>query len=143
MKRTGFKQKKTVPMKRGTLKKKSPMKISVLQRKIWDECKRIVRATYPNTCYTCGAKGLAGSNWQTGHMWAKASLGAYLKYDLRVLRPQCLTCNYHQGGRGADFYKRMCEETTPEFMEQLQKDRQVTVEAYDFYVELLEKYKNL
>jgi len=76
-------------------------------------------------------------------MWAKASLGAFLKYDLRVLRPQCYNCNINQGGRGADFYKRMLEEIGKVEMEKLEKDRQVTVKAYDFYLELLTKYQNL
>lgn len=143
MKRSGFKQKPTVPMKRGKLKKKSKQKISTIQNKIWEHCKRIIRGAYGNTCYTCRRTGLEGSNWHTGHLWAKASLGAFLKYDLRILRPQCYDCNINKGGMGADFYLRMCEESTPQFMEQLKKDRQVEVRAYDHYMMLLEKYKNL
>ncbi|MCK9370961.1 recombination protein NinG [Candidatus Dojkabacteria bacterium] len=143
MKRTQWKRKPTKPMKRGKLHKKSPMKISLLQRKLWDECKRIIRKRYGNVCYTCGRSGLMGSDWQTGHLWAKASLGAFLKYDLRVLRPQCFACNIHRGGMGADFFLRMWQENGAEYMEQLKKDRQVTVKAYDHYLMLLEKYKKL
>lgn len=128
-------------MKRTKLRKQSKQKVSVLQRKIWEHCKRIIRKTHGNTCYTCGQTGLVGSNWQTGHMWAKASLGAFMKYDLRVLRPQCLTCNYHQGGRGADFYLKMWEEKGADYMKQLQKDRQVTVKAYDHYEKILKEYE--
>lgn len=76
-------------------------------------------------------------------MWAKASLGAYLKYDLRVLRPQCYNCNINQGGRGADFYKRMSKEILPEEMAQLEKDRQITVSAMDHYLKLIIEYTDL
>jgi endonuclease I len=125
------------------MKKNSTQKISVIQRKIWEHCKRLTRQNYGHTCYTCGSTGLTGSNWHTGHLWAKASLGAYLKYDLRVLRPQCYNCNINRGGMGADFYKKMLNEIGQEKMEQLEKDRQVEVRAYDFYVKLLEKYEKM
>lgn len=130
-------------MKRTPLKKKSPQKISVIQRKIWDECKRIIRARYPDVCYTCGASNLRfkPSNWQTGHMLAKASLGAYLKYDLRVLRPQCYLCNIRHGGRGADFIENMRKIEGNEYVDQILKDRQITVKAIDHYLKILEEYK--
>lgn len=76
-------------------------------------------------------------------MWPKAALGAYLKYDLRILRPQCYNCNINKGGMGADFYLRMWEENGAEYMNQLKTDRQKTVKAYDHYVQLLEEYKKL
>lgn len=130
-------------MKRGYLRKKSKQSISLIQRKLWDECRRIIRKRYTNTCYTCGQTELVGSNWQTGHLWPKASLSAYLKYDLRVLRPQCFSCNIHHGGAGADFYLRMWEENGAEYMNQLKADRSKTVKAYDHYEKLLQEYKTL
>lgn len=130
-------------MKRSPLKKQSKMPISRLQRKIWELCKQLTRKRYGNVCYTCGLTGLSGSNWHTGHMWAKASLGAYLKYDLRVLRPQCMTCNVWQGGRGADFYKKMLEEIGQQRMFDLEMDRQIIVNAYDHYLKIYEEYKKL
>lgn len=130
-------------MKRGTLKKKSNQSLSLIQRKIWVHCKRIIREKYGNTCYTCGRTGLEGSNWHTGHLWAKASLGAYLKYDLRVLRPQCYNCNINQGGRGADFYARISREMTPHDLQQLIDDRRVTVKAIDHYTRILDEYSKL
>lgn len=142
MKRTPLKR-GTKQMKRGTLKKKSKQKISTIQNKIWEHCKRLTRTRYGNVCYTCGQVNLSGSNWHTGHLWSKASLGAYLKYSLNVLRPQCYNCNINRGGQGADFYARMLKEIGSEAMEKLESDRQVTVKAYDFYIELLEKYQKL
>lgn len=130
-------------MKRTPLRKKSKEPISRLQRKIWELVKQIVRKKYPHQCYTCGASNLSGSNLQTGHMWAKASLGAFLKYDLRVLRPQCARCNLFLGGMGATFYARMLKEIGPEEMAKLEKDRQVSVKAYDHYLKVLSDYQKL
>lgn len=130
-------------MKRGTLKKKSKQSISKIQRQIWDHCKRIIRQKYGNHCYTCPTVNLIGSNWHTGHMLAKASVGAFLKYDVRLLRPQCYNCNINHGGMGAIFIENMRRIEGNEYVDQILKDRQVTVKAMDFYLELLEKYKNL
>ncbi len=130
-------------MKRTPLKKKSNLPISKLQRKIWELCRNIADKRFPPHCYTCGATNLVGSNKQLGHMWAKASLGAFLKYDMRVLRWQCARCNIFMGGRGADFYTRMLEEIGEEAMAQLQKDRQVSVNAFDHYKKIYEEYQKL
>lgn len=143
MKRTGFKIKPRKPMKRGKLKKKSKQKISTIQKKLWELCKQITRKKYGNTCYTCLTPGLQGSNWHTGHLFAKASLGAYLKYDLRVLRPQCYHCNINLGGRGADYYTRMLKEIGQEEMEKLQKDRQITINAMEHYLRLIVEYEGI
>ena len=130
-------------MKKTPLKKKSKQSISLLQRKLWDECKRIIREQYGNTCFTCGKTGLEGSNWHTGHLYPKASLGAYLKYDLRVLRPQCYNCNINLGGNGARYYRKLIATEGKDYVEKIEKDKQVTVKAYDHYLKLLEEYKTI
>lgn len=135
-------------MKRGTLRKKSKQSISLLQRKLWEECRRICGKIYANPdgsvdCYTCGAKDLQGSNRQLGHLWAKASLGAYLKYDLRVLRWQDYRCNINFGGNSAVFYQNMIKLEGQDYVDKLIADKNITVKAYDFYLELLEKYAKL
>lgn len=125
------------------MRKKSKQKISTIQNKIWAECKRIIRKRYGSECYTCGKKELSGSNWQTGHMIPKSTLGAYLKYDLRLLRPQCYSCNINYGGQGALFIERMRKIEGNKYVDQILTDRQITVKAYDFYLELLEQYKKI
>lgn len=130
-------------MKRTPLRKKGKQKISVIQRKVWELCKQIIRKKYPNVCYTCDTKGLSGSNWHTGHLYAKASLGAFLKYDLRVLRPQCAKCNLFFGGMGAVFYTRMFRENGEKYMNQLEKDKQITVKAYPHYEKLINEYTEI
>lgn len=84
-----------------------------------------------------------GVNLQCGHLWAKASLGAYLKYDLRVLRPQCMRCNLHLGGQGAIFYVNLVNEIGEEKMKELVRDRQITVKAYEHYLKLIDEYENI
>lgn len=130
-------------MKRTALKKVSKKPISKIQRDIWIEVKRIIRKRYKNTCYTCGKTGLEGVNWQTGHMIPKSVCGAYLKYDLRNLRPQCYACNINRSGMGALFIEKMRKIEGDKYVDDLLKDMQVTVKAYDFYLELLEKYRIL
>jgi hypothetical protein len=44
---------------------------------------------------------------------------------------------------GADFYRNMLKEIGEENMEQLEKDRQVTVNAMTHYLKLLEEYQKL
>lgn len=130
-------------MKKTKLKKVSKAPISKLQRDIWVECKRIIRARYGNTCYTCGATGLTGSNWHTGHLFSKATLSAFLKYDLRVLRPQCYHCNVNCGGRGAEYIDLMRQREGKKYVEEIIKDKQKTVKAYDHYLKILEEYRQL
>lgn len=130
-------------MRKSRLKKTSKQSISKIQRELWEHCKRIIRAKYGNTCYTCGRGGLEGSNWHTGHLYAKASIGAYLKYDLRVLRPQCYFCNINCGGRGADFIENMRLIEGNAYVDAIIADKNKTVKAYDHYLKLLEEYKKI
>lgn len=127
------------------MKKKSKQSISKIQRQIWEECRRIknIGKSACVYCYTCGARDLQGSNKQLGHMWAKASIGAILKYELDILEWQCAKCNIWGGGMGADFYKRKLKELGKKRMDELEQMRNKSVKAYDFYVDLLEKYKKI
>ena len=143
MKRSYFKIKPRKPLKKTKLHKKSKQKISVLQRRLWEECRRVAKKMYKNDCYTCPAKNLQGSNCQLGHLWAKASLGAFLKYDMRLLRWQCFRCNINFGGMGSDFYMRMWEENGADYMNKLLADRKVSVKAYDHYQKLLTEYQQI
>lgn len=125
------------------MKKQSKQPISAIQRALWNECKRIIRARYKHTCYTCGRTGLRGANLHTGHMLPKASVGAYLKYDLRNLRPQCYNCNINLGGNGAVFIERMRKIEGDSFVNSILADRNKIVKAYDFYVEKLIEYEKI
>ncbi len=76
-------------------------------------------------------------------MIAKASLGAYLKYDLRLLRPQCANCNIWNGGQGALFIENMRRIEGDKYVDEIMDDRQVSVKAYDHYIKLIEEYTKL
>lgn len=130
-------------MKKTRLRRKSKNPQKKLEEVLWQECRRIVGEQFGTDCYTCQAKNLQGSNKQLGHMWAKASLGAFLKYDIRVLRFQCFRCNINLGGNGAEFYKRMLQEEGKDYMNRLEQDRKIIVKASDYYKKLLEEYKLL
>ena len=130
-------------MKRTKLRKKSKASIRKIQDILWTLCRQLTFAKYGNTCYTCGARRLEGSNLQCGHMIPKASCGANLKYDLRNLRPQCMRCNIHLGGNGAEFYRKMMLEVGPTALNEILIDKQKTVKAYDHYVFLISKYQSM
>lgn len=144
MRRTGFKSKATKPMKRSKLRKVGKQPISKLQKELWQECRRVAGIWYKKNCYTCPAKNLEGSNCQLGHVpYPKSVLGANLKYDMRVLRWQCMRCNVHQGGMGAEAYKKMLREEGQAYMDKLEQERQQSVKAYDHYQELLIYYRTI
>lgn len=126
-----------------TINRTSRQPIAKIQRDIWQECRRIKNKPGGVNCYTCNAKDLQGSNKQLGHMWSKATLSACLKYELDILEWQCTRCNIWGGGMGADFYKRKLKELGKKRMTELEQLRNKTVKAYDFYVELLVKYKSV
>ncbi len=131
-------------MKRTKLNKVGKQPISKIQKKLWIECRRVADILYKNDCYTCPAKNLQGSNKQLGHVpWPKSVLGANLKYDMRVLRWQCMRCNIHKGGMGAEAYKKMLREEGKAYMDMLEKERQETVKAMDFYLQLLDEYARM
>ena len=121
------------------MKKKSNKK--KLEDKLWKLCREIIRSKYGNICYTCGRTDLEGSNWHTGHMWAKASLSNHLKYDLRILRPQCYHCNINLGGIGAVFFEKMQKEIGVKAMNALIKEKQITIKAdEDWFNNKIEEY---
>jgi hypothetical protein len=45
------------------------------------------------------------------------------------------------GGMGAEAYKRMLREEGKAYMDLLESDKQKSVKAYDWYLELLETYR--
>lgn len=130
-------------MKRTKLRRKSKSPQKKLEDLIWQECRRITFEQYGTDCYTCKQKNLVGRNLHCGHMWPKASLGASLKYDIRILRPQCYSCNINLGGQGAIFYKKMLKDEGKIYVNKLEQLRNVTVKAMDHYKILLEEYKTI
>ena len=135
MQRSSFKQKLTTPLKRTALKTKTPLKrstikskplkgkkasksgkkvkkltIKQLKGKLWNEVKRLTRERYGDTCYTCGATNLTGSNLHSGHGKPMGALPLRFKYDIRNIRPQCMLDNIHRGGCQDIFIAKLAKE---------------------------------
>ena len=105
-------KRKPAPKKR---KPKKPTKI------LWELCREITRARYGNTCYSCGAKGLAGGNWQTGHFIPSSICSTELRYDLSNLRPQCYHCNINLSGNWPAFEARLIAEHGQGYVDELKR----------------------
>lgn len=71
--------------------------IKSLENKLWGLCKQIVRKTYPHVCVSCG-KHTEGKDLHTGHYFRKKFIPIEMKYDLRLLFPQCSYCNRRKHG---------------------------------------------
>ncbi len=129
--------------KSGLKKKKSPKQ---LREMLWNECRRIVRARYKQGdywfCFTCQRLIDEPAKAQTGHFLPSSTCGAFLRYDLRNLRIQCYNCNINQGGNGAHFYKNLVTENGQEYVDQLFKDKHVTIKADSWwYLSKIDEYK--
>lgn len=128
------------------MKKKSPKK---LRDELWNECKRITRTRYQRedgmwNCFTCSRLIDEPAKAQTGHFIASSVCGAFLRYDLRNLRVQCYNCNINQGGAGAFFYKSLVEENGQEYVDQLFKDKNVSIKADSWWFQgKIDEYRNL
>lgn len=59
---------------------------------------------------------------------------------MRCLRWQCYSCNINKGGMGAVALETMTKEKGKAHIEQIKKDNQKSIKAYDHYVKLLEEY---
>jgi hypothetical protein len=123
--------------------------IGEIQKVLWNECKRIIRAKYVSTspperweCYTCGKVITEKKDAHTAHFIPKSICGAFLKYDLRNLRVCCYRCNVWLTGNGTAYYKNMVEREGQEYVDQLFRDKQKIIKAYDHYEYLLNLYSN-
>jgi hypothetical protein len=146
LKRSGFKQKLTKPLKRTKLAKKGKSDIRKIQDLLWQECRRITLNKYEKNgkhyCFTCD-KEVSGSNRQLGHFIPNSVGGALLRYNLDNLRIQCYYDNINLGGNGSEFYRRLVKENGEEFVEKLFALKGQTTKAIDHYTKLLNEYKEL
>lgn len=143
--KTGLKTRKATK-KRATGQKRANKKPSIrlLKDKLWKECKRIIRERHGNTCYTCGANPLEGSNWQTGHFIPSSICSTEMRYDLNNLRPQCMRCNIHLSGNWPAYEKHLLKDNIDI---QGLKDRNEKTKGQmyraDWYLAKIEEYKQL
>lgn len=131
-------------MKRTKLKKKSVTPVAKLKAKLWELCKQIIRKRDGNSCLICGKGELESANWHSGHFIPSAACGAYLRYDLRNIHSSCYHCNINLGGNGALFYKRLVDIYGQEFVDQIFRDKQITIKAdVTFYSKKIDEYTEL
>lgn len=115
MKRSGFKKltyqerlDKAKTKKKVVKKKTKKVTITSLKKKLWDECKRIIRARYGNDgiyhCFTCDKLVEAP---HTGHIITSSTCSMEMRYSLDNLRPQCYSCNINKSGNWVEFKKRL------------------------------------
>lgn len=77
---------------------------------LWQECRRLTKERWGDTCYTCGSQNLEGRNWQCGHGKPKGAVPLRFKYDLRNLRPQCYHDNLQLGGLSDIYIAKLAKE---------------------------------
>lgn len=130
------------------LKKQRSMKS--IEKELWELCRQITFKRYADRdgnvyCYTTGRGPLEGANRQCGHAYPKGALGASMKYDLRILRPQSYYANINLGGMGAEFWARLTKEIGQDKADELLKDCQRSkahpINSRDHYLYLVGLYK--
>lgn len=96
-------------------------------------------------CYTCPQNNLEGGNRHCGHGYHKSALGASMKYDIRILRPQCMICNMMHDGRKLMFWTTMAFEIGKEKADALYLEcvgsKGRPIKAREHYLRLLSEYE--
>lgn len=142
----GTSQMKRTPLKKVSAKKVKKVKrpISKVKAKLWEECKRIIRAKHGNTCYSCGKGGLEGSNWHTGHFISSSICSVHLRYHLDNLRPQCYNCNINKSGNWIGFEEHLIRDGfDPAVLKALNEKTKNESYRLDWYEAKLEEYRKL
>lgn len=97
-------------------------KVKDLEKKVWELCKQITRKRYGYTCYTCGKDNLTSFQCHTGHFRKKSLMPMQMKYDLRILRPQCAGCNLFQDGNEAAYATQLIRDHGAEYVLKIDDD---------------------
>lgn len=80
------------------MKRKAKTPLRKVLDALWKALRDTQFAKYGNTCYTCGKRGLEGSNRHLGHFIPKSICSGEMKYAPDNLRPQCYHCNINLSG---------------------------------------------
>jgi hypothetical protein len=136
MKRTGFKRKATVPMKRSSLRKVSKVTSAKLKKKLWVVFAKYIRKRDKDICFTCGKPGN-----QAGHFIPRSAGGLALYFHPDNVHCQCSWCNLHMQGNIWEYGQRLGEEKVKE----LYKIKNQTISKWTDkdYLEALIKYQTL
>lgn len=146
MRKTPLARRSPLKASRKPAKATKKPKVTTLKKLLWAECKRIVRARYGNTCYTCGKTGLTGSDWHTAHFIPSSICSAEMRYSLDNLRPGCYRCNINLSGNWPAYEAHLIIDHGRDYPDKLkQKNRDTIGKQYDslWYEAKLSEYKNL
>ena len=115
-----------------------------IESQLWKLTRKRVFDLYGTNCYTCNQTLLVGANLQCGHAYPKGALGASLRYDVRVLRPQCFNDNINLGGMSVVFWKNLEKEMGKEEADALYEECRLSkgrpIKARDHYLKLIQEY---
>jgi hypothetical protein len=141
MKRSGFKIKPRKPMKRGKLKKKSPQKVSILKRHLWEQFAKYIKNRDANVCFTCGRKA-EGSGIHCGHFIPKSVGGIALYFHEDNCHAQCYNCNINLGGNQYIYGQKLGEQKVKELYAIKQQTNKWSNEDYLSKTEYYTKLNN-
>ena len=151
MKRTGFKQKLTKPLKRTPLARVSPNKVKKskpvgtrkYKKMLWTLFSKYIRERDNYTCFTCG-KVATGSAMHAGHFITGATCPASLYFDEMNVHAQCYHCNINLSGNWVVYEQKMIDKYGKEITDKLKLRRTLDMgEKKDesWYIDLIAKYK--
>jgi hypothetical protein len=126
-------------------KKPKQRSMKAIVDELWSLCRQITFKRHGTDCYTCPQRNLEGRNLQCGHGYPNGALGASMKYDLRILRPQCYQCNINHDGMSVVFWKRLEQEIGAPAADNLylecQRSKAGGTNARNHYLGLISLYK--
>ena len=131
-------------MKRKRLRKRSRTPLAKAKAKLWKALKVVIHKRDDSKCITCGKEKLVGSNRHAGHFLPSAACGGFLRYDIRNVWSQCARCNLFESGAGAEYTRALEAHFTRKFVDQIIKDKQVSIKLdVDYITRLTEYYETL
>lgn len=130
-------------MKRTPLKKKSKSPLALIKDELMGLAKKFIKLRDGPTCWTCGKRGLIGSDFHGGHFIRDSVGGVILRYDEDNIHPQCMSCNIFKGGNEGEYTLRMIKEYGAEFVEEMfrKKHQEKTKWGMQDYRDKIEYYK--
>lgn len=126
-------------MKEEPKKKKRPLNISSLKKKVWIVFSRYIRERDNWTCFTCG-KMERGSQMHAGHFISR-SHASTLFHEMNV-HAQCASCNMFRNGQPHLYAEKLIRIHGEEkFMELVALGRKTKKFTATELLELYDKYK--
>lgn len=127
-------------------KAKKAKTVTQLKKELWQLCRAIVIARDGNTCYTCGAQDLEGSNRQVGHFITSSICSTELRFDVSNLRVQDFRCNINLSGNWPVFEANLIRDHGQNYVDELKRrNRETKGQKFGTYWLLakIEEYKQL